>query len=98
MMIYAVRHATYTLGTMPYTIVSAIPGFPIQEGKITIENVWPGKTRQTDYKLGDNWVTDKRDEDLFDKTLHGFKTVSKWRIDLGKTLGMAEEVILRIIQ
>ncbi len=79
--IYAVRHATYALGTMPYSIVSGIPGFPIQEGEITIENVWPGRTRETDYKLGDNWFTDKSDEDVFDKNLHGFKTVSKWRIE-----------------
>lgn len=67
---------------MPYTIVSDIPGFPEQNGKITIENVWPGKTRGTDYKLGNNWFTDKSDEDLFDKNLHGFKTVSKWRNDV----------------
>lgn len=79
---YAVRHSTYSLGTLPYTIVSDIPGFPIQEGAITIENVWPGKTNKTDFKLGNNWFTDKSDEDLFDKNLHGFKTVSKWRIDV----------------
>lgn len=80
--IYAVRHATYSLGTFPYTIVSDIPGFVNQKGEITIENVWPGKARETDYKLGNNWFTDKSDEDLFDKNLHGFKTVSKWRNDV----------------
>jgi len=79
--VYAVRHATYALGTMPYTIVSDIPGFPAQTGEITVENVWPGRTRPTDYRLGDNWFTDKSDEDSFDKNLHGFKTVAKWRID-----------------
>jgi hypothetical protein len=79
--VYAVRHATYALGTMPYTIVSDIPGFPAQTGEITVENVWPGRTRPTDYRLGDNWFTDKSDKDSFDKNLHGFKTVAKWRID-----------------
>ena len=79
--IYAVRHATYALETMPYTIVSVLPGFSTQEGEITIENIWPGRVCRTDYKLGNNWFTDKSDEDLFDKNLHGFKTVSKWRID-----------------
>ena len=79
--IYAVRHATYALGTMPYTIVSDIPNFPKQNGEITIENIWPGSASETDYKLGDNWFTDKSDEEFFDKNLHGFKTVSKWRID-----------------
>lgn len=82
--IYAVRHATYALGTMPYTIVSDIPGFPEQNGEITIENVWPGRARSTDYELGGNWFTDRSDEALFDKNLHGFKTVSKWRIDVMK--------------
>lgn len=85
--VYAVRHATYALGTMPYTIVSDIPGFPAQEGEITIENVWPGRKRKTDYVLGVNWFTDKSDIDLFDKNLHGFKTVSKWRIDAMKDWG-----------
>ncbi len=79
--IYAVRHATYALGTMPYTIVSEIPGFPEQHGEITVENVWPGRERDTDYLLGDNWFTDSSDEALFERNLHGFKTVSKWRID-----------------
>lgn len=77
--IYIVRHATYALGTLPYTITSDIPGFTNLEGAITIENVWPGKTRETDYKLGENWFTDKSDEDLFEYNLHGYKTVSKWR-------------------
>ncbi len=85
--IYAVRHATYALGTIPYTIVSDVPGFPTQKGEITIENVWPGKARQTDYKLGENWFTDKSDADLFENNLHGFKTVSKWRIDVMKDWG-----------
>jgi hypothetical protein len=44
--IYAVRHTTYALGTMPYTIVSDIPGFPEQKGEITVVNVWPGKNRE----------------------------------------------------
>lgn len=79
--VYTVRHSTYTLGTLPYTIVSDISGFPNQEGAITIANVWPGKVRETDYKLGVNWFTDKSDEDLFYRNHQGFKTVSKWRID-----------------
>lgn len=79
--VYAVRHATYALGTMPYTIVSEVPGFPTQQGEITIENVWPGKTRSTDFPFGKHWFTDKSDIDLFDKNYHGFKTVSRWRID-----------------
>ena len=65
---------------MPYTIVSEISGFPNQEGEITFENIWPGRKRDTDFILGDNWYTDRSDEELFEKNLHGFKTVSKWRV------------------
>ncbi len=79
--VYAVRHATYALGTMPYTIVSDIPDFPNQKGEITVENVWPGRQCESDFKLGDNWYTDSSDEALFHNNQHGFKTVSKWRID-----------------
>jgi len=79
--IYVVRHSTYTLGTLPYTIISDIPGFPNQEGSITIGTEWPGKVRETDYKLGDDWFTDRSDEDLFENKYQGYKTVSKWRID-----------------
>lgn len=77
--VYAVRHATYYLGTLPYTIVSDIPGLPDQEGAVTIENVWPGRVRDTDYPLGNNWFTDRSDEDLFQNNHHGAKTVLKWR-------------------
>lgn len=79
--IYSVRHATYSIGTFPYTIVSDISGFPNQEGAITIESVWPGQQRKTDYQLGKNWFTDKGDKNLFHGEHQGFKTVSKWRID-----------------
>ena len=79
--VYAVRHSTYTLGTLPYTIVSDIPGFPNQNGAITIQNVWPGKNRDTDYPLGKHWFTDRSDADLIENNQLGFKTVSKWRID-----------------
>lgn len=48
----AERHP-YALGTMPYTIVSDIPGFPTQQSEIMIENVLPAKMRETDFKLGD---------------------------------------------
>ncbi|MCD7906210.1 MAG: DUF1593 domain-containing protein [Clostridium sp.] len=85
--IYSVRHSTYSLGTFPYTIVSDIPDFPNQQGAITIEKGWPGKVHQTDYPLGENWFTDRSDEELFYKNHQGFKTVSKWRIDIMEDWG-----------
>ena len=79
--VYAVRHTTYYLGTLPYTIVSDIPGFPEQKGEITIENVWPGEKRATDYPVGKNWFTDRGDKNLIENDCLGSKTVSKWRND-----------------
>lgn len=79
---YVVRHSTYTLGTHPYVIKSDIPDFSVFEGEITISNEWPGIKRDTDYKLGENWYTDRSDEDLFERNYHGYKSVSKWRIDV----------------
>ena len=79
--VYAVRHTTYYLGTLPYTIVSDIPGFPEQKGEITIENVWPGEKRATDYPVGKNWFTDRGDKNLIENDCLGSKTVSKWRYD-----------------
>lgn len=76
---YVVRHSTYYLGTLPYTITSDILGFPSYAGEITVANVWPGKTHPTDYVLGDTWYTDKPDADLFDGKWQGSRTVSRWR-------------------
>lgn len=88
---YAVRHSTYYLGTLPYTITSDIPGFPCYEGAITVENLWPGRESATDYEVGANWYTDKADPALFWKKLQVAQTVLKWREavmeDWGKRLG-----------
>lgn len=88
---YAVRHSTYYLGTLPYTITSDIPEFPCHEGAITVENLWPGRESATDYEVGANWYTDKADPALFWKKLQGAQTVLKWREavmeDWGKRLG-----------
>lgn len=62
-----------------YKITSAIPGFKEQQGVLTVTNQWPGKENKTDYKLGKNWFTDKKDPQLYDGKIQGGKTVSKWR-------------------
>ena len=88
---YAVRHSTYYLGTLPYTITSDIPGFPCHEGAITVENLWPGRESATDYEVGAHWYTDRADPALFMNRMQGARTVLKWREavleDWGKRLG-----------
>lgn len=76
---YMVRYSTYTLGTLPYTIVSGVKGFPAQSGAVTIENSWPGRKRPTDYKVGVHWYTDHGDKALFHKNFQGGATIYKWR-------------------
>ena len=84
---YAVRHSTYYLGTLPYTITSDIPRFPNQKGDITVENIWPGRKSSTDYKVGSNWFTDKSESDLFWQGFQGAQTVYKWRTEIMEDWG-----------
>ena len=76
---YMVRYTTYTLGTLPYTITSAVEGFPVQRGAVTIANEWPGRERATDYVVGAQWYTDHGDPALFYKSFQGGATIYKWR-------------------
>lgn len=79
---YAVRHSTYYLGTLPYKIISFIPGLPEYEAEITVDNLWPGKPCETDYQLGPNWYSDRTEPDLFMKQYQGAQTTLKWREDV----------------
>ena len=56
--LYVLRHSTYYLGTLPYTITSTIDGFAPIEGEITIRNTWDVPLQATDYVVGPNWWTD----------------------------------------
>lgn len=76
---YVVRYSTYKLGTQSYSIVSDISGFPNQQGAVTVENIWPGRKRDTDYQVGRNWFTDKGSADSFWGGCQGAETVQKWR-------------------
>lgn len=68
--------------TVNYKFTSNIPGFPTQEGKLIVTNLWPGKGNPHDYNLGDNWYTDKADSQLYDGKIQGGKTISQWRSDV----------------
>lgn len=76
---YVILYIPKQTETLTYTITSAIPGFPQQEGKLVVNNVWPGKQEVDDFKLGPNWFTDKTDPSLFIGNQQGAKTVFKWR-------------------
>lgn len=76
---YAVRYAPKQAETLTYRLTSSITGFPSQEGKLVVTNLWPGKGRATDYALGNNWYTDKSASELYDGKIQGGQTILKWR-------------------
>ena len=76
---YAIKYCPKQTETLSYKITSQVPGFSEQGGQFVVDNIWPGKPRSTDYKLGPNWYTDRGDPDLFDGRQQGGKTVLKWR-------------------
>ena len=84
---YVVKFSTYKIGTLPYTITSVLPGFKALEGAITIDNLWPGKSHKTDYRLGDNWFTDHQEPSLFWNNCQGAMTQQKWRNEIMEDWG-----------
>lgn len=79
---YAVRYCPKQTEVLTYSISSPIPGFAPQSGQMVVDNLWPGKARDSDYLLGANWYTDRSDPALFDGIYQGGKTVLKWRTEV----------------
>ena len=79
---YAIKYAPKRTETLTFRVTSHIPGFKEQNGIFVVDNIWPGKPRSTNYKLGQNWYTDMSDRELFDDIWQGGKTVLKWRSDV----------------
>lgn len=79
---YAIKYVPKQAELLNYKFTSDIPNFPAQEGKLVVENLWPGKKHSTDYKLGINWYTDKTDPNLYDGKIQGGKTILKWRKEI----------------
>jgi hypothetical protein len=76
---YVVRYAPKQSENLSYEITSSIPGFQEQSGEFVVDNFWPGKSRATDYCLGNHWYTDRSDPKLYDGKIQGGVTVKKWR-------------------
>jgi hypothetical protein len=79
---YAIRYIPKKAEILKYRFSSVIGQLDGIEGSIVVDNLWPGKRHRTDYQLGENWFTDKADEDLYDGKIQGGKTLSKWRADI----------------
>lgn len=79
---YAVRYIPKKSEILRYTFTSQIAELNGLEGTIVVSNLWPGKKHTTDYKLGNNWYSDKSNPDLYDGKIQGGKTVLKWKNDI----------------
>ncbi len=79
---YVVRYSPKRTETLTYKVTSGIKGFKEQSGSFFVDNIWPGKSRSTNYKLGSNWYTDRPNPELYDDIWQGGKTVLKWRSDV----------------
>lgn len=84
---YMCRYATYKSGIIKYSIEVDIKGFPNQSGELYVENVFPGKSRTTDYKVGGTWWTDLSSPSMYSGRCQGAKTVEKWRNDVIENWG-----------
>ncbi|WP_433835755.1 nucleoside hydrolase-like domain-containing protein [Flavobacterium anhuiense] len=80
--VYAIRYIPKKAEVLNYKLTSDLSEINGKEGTIVATNLWPGKKSQTDYKLGNNWFTDKQDKDLYFGKIQGGKTVSKWKEEI----------------
>ena len=80
--IYGVRYAPKSPATLKYTVSSEIQALNGKTGTIVVDEMWPGKASKDNYKLGNQWFTDKTDSHFFSGIWQGYKTVEKWRIDV----------------
>ena len=79
---YVIRYIPKKAEIVTYRFSSLITEINGIEGSIVVNNMWPGKKNATDYQLGEDWFTDKSDNDLYDLKIQGGKTISKWRNDI----------------
>ena len=78
---YMCRYATYKTGVINYTIDAEIEGFPSQSGQLFVDNVFPGRHRDSDYQLGSTWWGDLLTPSAYSKRekCQGAATTAKWR-------------------
>lgn len=79
---YAIRYIPKKAETLTYSFSSDISEIDGLEGKIVVDNSWPGKRHPTAYPLGNNWYSDRSDLDLYDGKIQGGKTIQKWRSEV----------------
>lgn len=79
---YSVRYIPKQTEIISYTISSEIKGLGTYAGQFFVSNKWPSRPSKNDYKLGNNYYTDRADSNLFLGIWQGGKTTLKWREDV----------------
>lgn len=77
--IYSIRYSPKKPEVASYKTSSEIKDLNELTGQYVSINPWPGKEKETDYKLGENWYSDNPNSELFLDEQQGAKTVSKHR-------------------
>jgi hypothetical protein len=76
---YGVRYSSKKPEICTYKTFSSIPQLNGQTGQFVSITPWPGKSNSDDLKLGNNWYTDRQEQELFIGVQQGAKTVAKHR-------------------
>lgn len=79
---YVIRYIPKRAEILKYKFTSEIAELDNLGGSIVVVNYWPGKKHESDYIPGNNWYSDKSDENLYDEKSQGAKTILKWRTDV----------------
>ncbi len=80
--VFAIRYIPKKAEVLNYKFSSNIEELNDKSGTLTVYNLWPGEKNKNAYTLGNNWFTDRHDEDLYFGKIQGGKTVSKWREEI----------------
>lgn len=79
---YAVRYTPKSSASLTYETKSEIKELNNISGNFEVTNEWPGAPNSDDYIVGNNWFTDKKDNEFFEDKWQGAGTVRKWREEI----------------
>lgn len=79
---YVVRYTPKASASLTYLTASDISDLNNISGNFEVTLQWPGEPHNDDYKVGNNWYTDKQDKALFEDNWQGCGSIRKWRNEI----------------
>ncbi|MBQ2392615.1 MAG: DUF1593 domain-containing protein [Alistipes sp.] len=76
---YMLRYCPKQPALLDYVIASDIKELDGLSGRFTVSGEWPGKPTEEGFQVGDSWMTDVDNPELFEGKWQGAVTVRKWR-------------------